>query len=186
MAEADPPLLVVVTGELATGKTTLARALAGEFDLPLLAKDELKERLFDTLGTGDRGWSNQLGAATFELMFALAAELLGAGASLVIEANFDAESTPRLRALPAHRPFQVVCTAPADVRRARFRARATSGARHPGHLDDVVELELEAGQHDGRWKPLELHGRRIVIDTASPIDVKALVRAARQAGGDSH
>ena len=149
MAKPDAPLLVV-TGEPATGKTTLARMLADELGLPLLAKDELKERLFDSRGTGDRAWSRRLGAATFELMFALAADLLAADTSFVIEANFAAESTPRLRALPAHRPFQVVCTAPADVRRTRFRARAASGARHLDHLDDVVERELDAGEHDGR------------------------------------
>ncbi|MCP9484892.1 MAG: ATP-binding protein [Gaiellaceae bacterium MAG52_C11] len=182
MTKTDLPLLVVVTGEPATGKTTLARALADELGLPLLAKDELKERLFDTLGAGDRGWSRRLGAATFELMFGLAAELLGAGASLLVEANFDAQSTPRLRALPAHRPFQVVCTAPADVRRARFRERATSGARHPGHLDDAVGLELEAGEHEGRWQPLDLDGRPVIVDTASPVDVRALAAAARLAG----
>jgi predicted kinase len=179
MTVPDLPLLVLVTGEPATGKTTLARALADELALPLLAKDELKELLFDTLGVGDRRWSNRLGAATFELMFALTAELLGAGASLVVEANFDAESAPRLRALPANRPIQVVCTAPPDVTRDRFQVRAASGGRHPGHLDSVVARELDAGEHEGRWQPLELEGELIEIDTTTfPSAVELAARLA--------
>jgi MoxR-like ATPase len=60
------PLLVVVTGEPATGKTTLVRALATE-----------------------------------------------------LEANFSADSMPRLRSLPPHDMFQILCTAPPEVTRER-------------------------------------------------------------------
>jgi predicted kinase len=41
---------VLVAGWPAAGKSTLARALAAELDLPLLAKDEIKEALMDGLG----------------------------------------------------------------------------------------------------------------------------------------
>jgi len=116
-------------------------------------------------------------------MFALAAELLGARASLVLEANFDAESASRLRALPAHRPFQLFCTAQAEVTCARFRTRAASGMRHPGHLDSVVERELGAGEHDGRWRPLDLEGELLELDTTTFPNVGAL--AARLASGTS-
>jgi predicted kinase len=45
---------VLVVGWPASGKSTLAAALAAELDLPLLAKDEVKEALMDGLGPRGR------------------------------------------------------------------------------------------------------------------------------------
>jgi hypothetical protein len=94
------------------GKTTLAGPLARELGLPLLTKDDDKEALFDSLGTGDRDWSRRLGAASFEVLFAVATRLLGAGVSCVPEANFM-DPAP-LRELPAARLVQVACAAPQE------------------------------------------------------------------------
>lgn len=63
----QPPPLVVVTGMPAAGKTTLAKSLRRELCLPLIAREEIKERLYDTLGTGDIEWSNRLGSAASQL-----------------------------------------------------------------------------------------------------------------------
>ena len=40
-------MYVVVTGPPGSGKSTLARSLADELDLPLLAKDTVKQALLD-------------------------------------------------------------------------------------------------------------------------------------------
>ncbi|MEO7074366.1 MAG: AAA family ATPase [Ktedonobacterales bacterium] len=44
------PLVVIVSGPPASGKTTLARTVAQEVRLPFFYKDGLKETLFDALG----------------------------------------------------------------------------------------------------------------------------------------
>src|SRR6266545_1296661 len=82
--------LLLVTGAPSSGKTTLAVPLARHLGLPLITKDTIKEALFDTLGTGDHTWSTRLGAASFQVMFALARHSPAA----VLEANFY-PATPR-------------------------------------------------------------------------------------------
>jgi predicted kinase len=43
------PVLILITGAPCTGKTTIAQHLAGKFQLPVVHKDDIKERLFDRL-----------------------------------------------------------------------------------------------------------------------------------------
>ena len=47
----EAPLVVVVTGPPAAGKTTVAREIARSLRLPLVAKDTIKEALFDAFDT---------------------------------------------------------------------------------------------------------------------------------------
>ena len=46
--------LIIVTGAPGTGKTTLALDLSRRLGLPVLSRDDLKERLFDRIGWKDR------------------------------------------------------------------------------------------------------------------------------------
>jgi predicted kinase len=162
---------VVVNGPPAAGKTTLARALARDLRFPLLAKDDLKETLFDSLGTGDRDWSRRLGVATFDLLYLLAERQLEAGRSAVLEANWDAEyACPRFtrqRERLEFRLVEVYVNAPDAVLRRRFDERSASGERHPGHLDTVVAGELERGEHAGRWHPLPCADERLDVDATT-------------------
>ena len=94
------PLVLIITGAPASGKSTLGRQLAQALGLPYLAKDLFKETLFDSLGWEDRAWSRRLGGASMELLFRTAAALLEAGQSVALESNFYAEwDTPQLRVL---------------------------------------------------------------------------------------
>jgi predicted kinase len=166
-------LLVVVTGHPATGKTTVARALAAELALPAFHKDVIKEQLAEAVGFSDRASSQRLGHAATLVLYDIAERLLGAGQSVLLESNFPAEfsSAPLRSSAERHgaRVVQVVLRAPQEVMEHRFAQRD----RHPVH----VQREL------GPMPPyvaLDLPGVLIELDTTSlPVDLGPVLAAAR-------
>lgn len=179
------PVLIVVTGAPATGKTTIARRVAKALQLPLVCKDDLKELLFDDLGWSDQAWSRRTGAASFNLIFYFAERILGAGVSAVVEANFKRElgRETRFQNLQAGTPFQPVqicCRAESHVILSRFKARVETGDRHPGHVDQFNASALLSNIERGIYR-IDIGGYVFEVDTTdlAAIDYQGLCDTIR-------
>src|SRR5205085_1605647 len=101
-------LYVVVSGPPGSGKSTIASVLAARFALPLLAKDSVKEILFDTIGAPGIAASRRLGEAAIRTLLAIARDNGGA----VLDSTWRAQlAADELRALPG--PIvEVFCACP--------------------------------------------------------------------------
>jgi predicted kinase len=175
------PVVVFVSGPPASGKTTMARELSRRVPLPLIAKDDIKESLGDSLGKTSLLWSKRLGAATWDLLFVLLERTLMGGGSLIFESNFYPDlHRPRLNEIRTRLPFvpfEVHCTADP----ATLAQRNNERPRHPVHHSrDGTTARVMA-----KWVlnngPLELSERVFRVDTGTsdPVDLDGIVADIR-------
>jgi len=181
--------IVVLSGASGTGKSTLAARLASSYGWPVLAKDQIKETLLDTLGTGDRAWSRRLSDASFELLFALAAQWCGRTPVLVLDGNFRPDvHVERLSGLCPERGaglMQVLLHAGRETLRSRFAQRTESGVRHPGHLDAALLAEIDQDPDYFMPRPLLLPGGLIQQDM-TVVDDRLVQRLAERIHAAAH
>lgn len=170
------PFLIIVTGRPAAGKSTLANWLATELKLPVVSKDRIREVLFDQLGWKDRQWAQQLGRASIDLMFYFAQTQLMSGNSIIMDNAFHPdETTPRVLALKAKTNaeiVQIICNAKSETLFQRFKERAESGNRHPGHGDFEVQEALWRNLNKEFPLAMDIGGKQIELNTADFSDFK--------------
>lgn len=159
---------VVVSGPPASGKSTLAPAIADRLGLPLLAKDVIKDALMSVLPVPDVAASQELGRAAVAAMLALARDC---PSGAVLESNFRRTvAADALRALPGP-VVEVFCRCSQEVATRRYQERA--GTRHAGHFDhlrarDELWNDEVAEPVAGGWPVLE-------VDTEHPVDLAEVI-----------
>jgi predicted kinase len=162
-------LLILISGLPCTGKTTLARKIARQLALPLISRDALKELLFDCLGWSDREWSKKLGMASYQLLYYFINSQVNVGNSLIIESNFLSQfDNAKFLELKKQYNFyllEIICSAERKILLQRFKNRAESDERHPGHVDRLNYQEFENTLSQNLDSKLEVSDRILTIDT---------------------
>lgn len=142
---------ILVTGMPAAGKSTLAEALGERLKLPVISKDGIKERMFDTIGFRSREEKVKLGIASMKIMYYAAEQLMRAGLSFILENNFERSECGIIELLERYRyaGLTVVLTGDFRVIYRRFLERETSPHRHRGHVvNDRYPEEREEGPEE--------------------------------------
>lgn len=175
------PAFVAVTGLPASGKSTLAAALADALKFSLLDKDAFLEALFEIYGIGDALHRRALSMRADD-QFREAA--LAADCAVVCSwwrhprSAMDSGTPTSWLLAPGRQLVEVHCRCSARVSANRFAARV----RHPGHLDESrsVGAVLQMSRDQEQFGPL-FPDRAVVVDTERPVDVTSLVTAIQSA-----
>ena len=128
---------ILVAGMPASGKSTMAKALAEKWKLPVVSKDSIKELLYDNIGFQSRAEKVNLGIASMEIMYYVAGQLMKAGQPFILENNFEHSSEPGIKTLLEKYQYSaltITLTGDIKVLYQRFREREISPDRHRGHV----------------------------------------------------
>jgi predicted kinase len=166
------PLLIIINGLPASGKTTLAKRLGADLSLPILSRDIIFETLYTALECDNNSCPPLLGTASFKLLYKIAGALLAAKQPLIIEQFFgrpELRTTEflELKSLYDFEPVQILCKAEGAALLERYLLRM-KGLERDGGLQGPEGFEQnKARMLEGELTPLALGGPVIEIDTTT-------------------
>ena len=135
--------LLLITGDLATGKSTFANILSKRYDTNVFYKDSIKEVLGDTIGFTNREENLKLSKATAELMCYIFAEFGRVNKNLILESNFHTAELEKLHKLANENNYEVltlVLRGNVDILYKRYLSRIHNQNRHPVHLSTTLDI----------------------------------------------
>jgi glucokinase len=159
---------VLLSGLPGSGKSTLARQLAPMLKLPLIDKDDILERLFESKGVGGAPWRRTLSR---ESDLILQAEATASNGAILVSfwhlPGMPANSgTPTgwLREYSSH-VVNVHCVCKPELAAGRFLHRK----RHDGHLDGATSYAdvLASLRTIADLGPLDI-GQRVSPQSTNP------------------
>ena len=135
--------LLLIMGDLATGKSTFSGVLSKRYDINAFNKDTIKEVLGDTIGFANREENKKLSKATMELMIFLYSEFAKLEKPLILESNFHTAELERLYEIADANNYEVlilVLRGDVEILYKRYLNRMHNENRHPVHLSTTLDI----------------------------------------------
>ena len=161
------PTLIVVSGPMAAGKTTLAHEIARAIGCPAVCRDEIKEGMVHCAADFVAAPGDDLTVRTLPVFFGVLDLLLRAGVTTVAEAAFqDKVWRPRLEPLLDLCQLRIVhCRVAADVAFGRALRRRDEERLRRAHADPAPgDAAQHAARHDA-FDRVRLDAPWIEVDT---------------------
>ena len=136
--------LILISGDLAAGKSTLAASLSEALNLVCLTKDSLKEIACDAIGYETREENRQLSIAATDSMIYFFNQCAKVGQSLILEANFRQDEISRIKEIADEYSYQVLLinlTGDINLLYQRFLDRLVN--RHVAHRSLHLDYSID-------------------------------------------
>ncbi len=163
--------IIIITGELAAGKTTYGRKIAEHFQIPFFSKDAIKELLYDSLisENADYETKRKLGATSYKIFYYILEEEMKSNKTFVAESNFIKESIPIVKELIekyGYNSLTIRFEGDLKVLHKRFLDREHSSERHPGLQANGVFDDFENFRKTSiKSKEFKINDKEIIVDT---------------------
>ncbi len=134
--------LILLTGDLACGKTTYSKILSKRYKTEVYNKDTIKEILGDTIGFSNRADSLKLSHATVAIMTEIFVTKACLEQDLILEANFHKDEVAKLQEIAQDNGYKILILnfyAGEQVLYERFMNRINHEHRHPVHQTAGLE-----------------------------------------------
>jgi len=172
--------VIAVGGLSGTGKTAIARAIAGELGLRVVSADAIRHSLFEEAKQpapyGEGAYTAEAGRLTYQTMVGRGREILGADRGVILDATFlrdDDRSMAERMAIDAGAEWRLIeCRLAPELVRKRIAERA---ARKEGLSDATWEIHLRQREKSG-FLCGESDSGCLALDTGG--DLAATARAA--------
>lgn len=170
----NKPLLIVVTGSPASGKTTLAHILAGKINCPVISRDEFKEGYINTLNLSHAESDSSVDLHVYNTFFEAIDLLISKGISIIIEAAFqDKLWRPKLLSLSDKAALKIIiCKTNTDLISFRFANRLSNDpGREKFHGDRSISLSKEKfTMLIENYKPVTIDASTLQVNTTESYD----------------
>ena len=172
--------VVLITGDLAAGKSTLADKLSTTLNFTCIKKDCVKEIICDSVGFSTREENKRISVAAVNSMIHFLEQILKIGGEVILEANFRLQEILRIQDIVEQyngELFIIYLTGDPKVLYERFLSRVPT--RHKAHLS--IGLDKDYNKFVDYINDLRNQLERIdclKIDTTSLLEGDVLNKAS--------
>lgn len=175
--------LIIITGELAAGKTSYGKKISETLRIPFFSKDEIKGILFDSFNELNMDYESKrkIGASSYSIFYYIIEEQMKVGLPIIVESNFVKESVPIIKNLLNkynYNDITVRFEGDLQVLHKRFLEREYSSERHVGLVSNGVFDNLEDYEKTVlKSKEFKISNNEILVDTTdfSKVDFDEII-----------
>lgn len=161
--------LLLITGDIAAGKSTFSRILSERYHTAAFQKDTIKEILSDFVEFRNRRENKMLSYAAVEMMCHIFTGITQAGEAVILEANFHEDELEKLHSIADEKQYDVltlVLRGDADILYHRYVHRMNEENRHPVHLTTTLHVK-EDFIRTAEWiRGEKVIGEKLVIEAS--------------------